>query len=129
MHNDCGNKGGKYTDTGEYADVKGHHIHAKAGFKGDSNYDPNRGFSISQDFMDNNGLNHQKMTSRQRELFKELYESGRQNTLDEHTRIAREALKAGGAYDNLINDLIDASLANLTEQGVTQPTRIPWYSK
>lgn len=36
------------------------------------------------------------MTGKQRQLFKELNESGRPNTLEEHTRIAKEALKAGG---------------------------------
>ena len=84
---------------------------------------------LDQDYMDRNGLNHQKMTSKQRELFKELYESGRPNTLDEHTRIAKEALKAGGASESMINDLVEESLSNLAKQGVTQPTRIPWYSK
>lgn len=74
--------------------------------------------------MENNELNHQKITSKQRELFKELYESGRANTLAEHTRIAEEALRAGGANESLINDLIQDSLANLTGQGVSQPTRI-----
>ena len=66
---------------------------------------------------------------RKTHLGKSRYRSGRSNTLEEHTRIAREALKAGGASDNLINDLINASLANLKRQGVKQPTRIPWYSK
>ena len=75
--------------------------------------------------MRDNGLDHNIMTSKQRELFKELYESGRPNTLEEHTRIAREALKAGGASDSMIDDLINASLRNLREQGVTAPTRIP----
>ena len=109
--------------------MAGHHVHAKAGFKDDVNYDPKKGFSISQNFMRDNGLDHNIMTSKQRELFKELYESGRPNTLEEHTRIAREALKAGGASDSMIDDLINASLRNLREQGVTAPTRIPWYSK
>ena len=120
---------GSYSGTGEYGDVGGHHVHAKAGFKDDVNYDPKKGFSISQNFMRDNGLDYNIMTSKQRELFKELYESGRPNTLEEHTRIAREALKAGGASDSMIDDLINASLRNLREQGVTAPTRIPWYSK
>ncbi len=115
---------GSYSGTGEYGDVGGHHVHAKAGFKDDVNYDPKKGFSISQNFMRDNGLDHNIMTSKQRELFKELYESGRPNTLEEHTRIAREALKAGGASDSMIDDLINASLRNLREQGVTAPTRI-----
>lgn len=77
----------------------GHHVHAKAGLKGNTNYDPKKGFSISQQFMEDNNLNHSDMTNMQRKLFKELYESGSPNTLEEHTRIAREALKAGGASD------------------------------
>lgn len=62
-------------------------------------------------------------------LFKELAESGRPNTLAEHTRIAEEALRAGGTSDKLISGLIQDSLTNLERQGVSQPTRIPWYSK
>ena len=62
-------------------------------------------------------------------VFKELYEIGRANTLDEHTRIAREALKAGGASDSMVDDLINSSINNLIEQGVAEPSRIPWYSK
>ena len=115
--------------SGEYGEVGGHHIHAKAAFNGDINYDLNKGFSISQDFMKNNGWNHADMTTKQRQLFKELYESGRLNTLEEHTRIAKEALKAGGATEAEASELINQSLQNLVEQGVTQPTRIPWYSK
>ncbi|MFZ5968225.1 MAG: S8 family serine peptidase [Bacillota bacterium] len=122
-------QGGAKVGTGGYGDVGGHHIHAKAAFKGDINYDPDKGFSISQDFMKNNGWNHSDMTTKQRQLFKELYESGRANTLEEHTRIAKEALKAGGATEEQANELMNQSLRNLTEQGVTQPTRIPWYSK
>lgn len=100
---ECDSESGSYSGTGEYGDVGGHHVHAKAGFKDDVNYDPKKGFSISQNFMRDNGLDHNIMTSKQRELFKELYESGRPNTLEEHTRIAREALKAGGASDSMIN--------------------------
>ena len=122
------NRGKNIPGTGEYAEVGGHHVHAKAAFRGDANYDPNKGFSISQKFMENNGLDHQAMTSKQRELFKELYESGRANTMKEHTRIAREALKAGGAEEPLISDLVNESLRNLTQQGVTSPSRIPWFS-
>ncbi len=48
--------------------------------------------------------------------------------MQEHTRIAREALKAGGAEEPLISDLVNESLRNLTNQGVTTPSRIPWYS-
>lgn len=116
-------------DIGEYGDVGGHHIHAKSAFNGDINYDPDKGFSISQDYMKSRGWNHADMSTKQRQLFKELYESGRPNTLEEHTRIAKEALKAGGATEEEANELINKSLQNLEKQGVAKPTRIPWYSK
>jgi uncharacterized protein YoaH (UPF0181 family) len=73
------------------------------------------------------GLNHQKMTSKQRELFKELAESGRPNTMQEHSRIAVEALIAGGASRGQARKLVAESLWNLRKQGVRQPTNIPWY--
>ena len=115
--------------TGEYGKVHGHHVHSKAAFVGDVNYDYRKGFSISQDFMERNGLNHQKMTAMQHKLFKELAQSGRPNTLAEHTRIAKEALKAGGASQELADKLIGKSLENLAKQGVIQPYSIPWYQK
>ncbi len=113
--------------TGEYTKVGGHHVHAKAAFKENVNYDPKKGFSISQSFMKDNGLNHQQMTNKQRELFKELNESGRPNTLQEHTRIGVEALVAGGATRQEARDLVASSLKNLRQQGVKEPSNIPWY--
>jgi len=116
-------------EKGQYKDVGGHHIHAKAGFSGHINYDSDAGFSISQEFMENMGFNHQKMTNAQRQGFKELYESGRANTLIEHSRIAVDALIAGGATKAQARDLVAESLLNLRSQLVTEPTRIPWYTK
>ena len=114
------------TGTGEYGDVGGHHIHAKAAFKGDVNYDPNKGFSISQDYMTSRDWNHNAMSAKQRELFKELAKSGKPNTLAEQSRIAEEALIAGGATRAEAQQLIQQSLANLKQQGVKYPSRIPW---
>ncbi len=79
--------------------------------------------------MKNNNIDHGEVTKAQRRLFKELAESGRPNTLEEHTRIAKEALKAGGATDDIIELVNKKSLENLAIQGVTKPTRIPWYNK
>lgn len=73
--------------------------------------------------MEENGLNHADMTAKQRQLFKELSESGRPNTLEEHTRIAKEALIAGGATEEEANEIVQMSLKNLMEQGVTKPSR------
>ncbi|ROH76386.1 MULTISPECIES: RHS repeat-associated core domain-containing protein [Lonsdalea] len=113
--------------TGEYKDVGGHHIHAKAGFKSNPKYDPKKGFSISQDYMDKMGLDHQAMTSYQRQAFKELYNSGRLNTLAEHTKIAVKALESGGATTQQARSLVAESLWNLRSQGAISPSNIPWY--
>jgi len=71
------------------------------------------------------GLNHQKMTSKQRELFKELAESGRLNTMQEHSRIAVKALIAGGVSREQARKLVAESLWNPRKQGVRQPPNIP----
>ncbi|WP_149497050.1 polymorphic toxin-type HINT domain-containing protein [Roseiconus lacunae] len=111
---------------GKYSQVKGHHVHAKAGFKDAVNYSKSKGWSISQSYMKDHGWDHQAMTNKQRELFNELARSGRPNTLKEHTRIAVEALQAGGATRIEARQLVADSLRNLREQGVRVPTNIPW---
>lgn len=113
--------------TGEYKDVGGHHVHAKAGFKDHVKYDPGKGFSISQEYMNERGWKHTDMTNYQRRAFKALNNSGRPNTLSEHTRIAIEALKEGGATDEEARALVAASLKNLRGQKVLVPSNIPWY--
>jgi len=113
--------------TGEYKDVGGHHVHAKAGFKNNLKYDPKKGFSLSQKYMDDLGLDHQAMTSHQRQAFKNLHVSGKPNTLAAHTKIAVDALQAGGATPSQARKLTAQSLWNLRQQGAIKPTNIPWY--
>ena len=67
------------------------------------------------------------MTAYQRRAFKELNVSGRANTLTEHTRIAVEALQAGGASREMARSLAAQSLNALRQSGVRVPTNIPWY--
>ena len=112
-----------------YKDVKVHHIHAKATFKDHVSYDMQKGLSISQDLMKSKGWSHSDMTTKQRQVFKELFESDRANTLEEHTRIAIKALQAGGATLDEAIVLVNQSIKNLMGQGVDSPTRIPWYTK
>ena len=111
---------------GEYRDVGGHHVHIQSGFKGHLSYDPRTGFSISQEYMKSRGWSHQSMTNKQRELFGELARSGSPNTLAEHSRIAQEALIAGGATRAEAQALVQESLEQLTQQGLTAPSHIPW---
>jgi hypothetical protein len=115
--------------TGTYSDVGGHHIHAKAGFSGHVTYDPLLGFSISQEYMRLRGWRHEVMTATQQRLFRQLAASGQPNTMQEHTRIAVEALKTAGATEAEARALAAQSLDNLRKQGVRQPTRIPWSKK
>ncbi len=113
---------------GKYWKNKGHHIHAAAGFTDHVKYSKSKGFSISKEFMEENGLSHLDMTNEQRRQFRELAESGRPNTLEEHSRIAYESLIAGGATPEMAEELVGQSLRNLAEQGVEVPTNIPWYN-
>jgi len=112
--------------TGPYRKTGGHHVHAKAAFKNQMSYNPQSGFSISQDFMKKHGLQHHAMTRYQQKAFKELAQSGRPNTLREHTRIAIEALQAGGASKEMARSLTAQSLNALRKNGVLSPSNIPW---
>ena len=112
--------------TGKYSEVGGHHVHAKAALKDSVQYSKSKGFSISQKYMKGRDWDHQAMTNKQRELFNELAKSGDANTLKEHTRIAVKALEAGGATRAEARELVAESLRNLRDQGVREPTNIPW---
>jgi hypothetical protein len=129
VHNTCADdlaKNAPKTGVGKYSKVGGHHVHAKAGFKNAAQYSKSKGFSISQKYMKDLGWDHQATTNAQRRLFNELAGSGRANTLKEHTRIAVEALQAGGATREQARSLVAQSLKNLREQGARIPSNIPW---
>jgi RHS repeat-associated protein len=124
VHNQCS------IPTGTYYPDLGHHIHAKAAFNGHPNYNQYRALTISNAEMAQRGWVHQgpypSITSAQRQLFDQLAASGAPNTMKEHNRIAVEALIVGGASRAEARSLTAASLRNLRNQGVRQPTRIPW---
>ena len=121
--------GGMGNGIGLYRDVGGHHIHAKAAFKNHANYNRNNGISISQAMMKGLNLDHNAMTLYQRQAFKKLLESGAQNSLKAHTKIAVEALIAGGAPKKWARKLAAISLLNLRAQRVTKPSNLPWYDR
>ena len=114
---------------GKYKRAGGHHVHAKAAFRGHPCYNPGEALSLSQDAMRLKGWSHQAMTNRQRELFKSIADGNLPNTLTAHTSIAVEALVAGGATKAEARSLVAASLRNLRDQGVYFPTNIPWYGE
>jgi hypothetical protein len=116
-------------DMGEYRLTKGHHVYSKKAFENHVNYDPKKGFSISEDFMDSKGWRHEDMTTVQRKLYGELYKSTRPNILQEHTKIAVEALKKGGASTKEARDIVAQGLLQLRKDKIKAPTNIPWYNK
>ncbi|MGL4426945.1 MAG: hypothetical protein ACRCUQ_04245, partial [Alphaproteobacteria bacterium] len=114
---------------GEYRAVAGHHVHAKKAFEGHPNYDPKKGFSISDELMKKTGIDHNRVTAAQQKLFREFAASGSPNTMREHTRIAVEALMEGGCQSREVaRKIVAESLQDLRKMGVTQPTTIPWGS-
>lgn len=117
------------TVAGKYKKAGGHHVHAKAAFKGHPCYDPAEAFTVSQRAISYKGWNHQAMTNMQRDLFKQIAEGNLPNTLTTHTAISVEALVAGGATRAEARSLVAQSLRNLRDQGVYFPTDIPWYGK
>ncbi|MGL4824959.1 MAG: hypothetical protein ACRC4G_02020 [Alphaproteobacteria bacterium] len=115
---------------GEYRLVKGHHVHAKKAFEGHPNYDPKKGFSISNELMKSLNIKHEKVGVAQQKLFRELAASGSPNTMREHTRIAVEALMEGGCQSREVaRKIVAESLQDLRKMGVTQPINIPWGKK
>jgi len=76
--------------------------------------------------MKSKGWDHDAMTAKQRECFKQLKNSGNVNTLAVHSEIARQALRAGGATKAEASRLVSESLKNLQSQGATTPSHIPW---
>ena len=114
---------------GLYRDVGGHHIHAKAAFKQNASYSLRDGWSISQQYMKDRGWNHQAMKNYQRKAYKEMRDGKRPNTIQEHNRIAIEALEASGASRVEAVQLTTESLGNLYQQNAKTPTDIPWNKR
>jgi len=114
-------------DSGSYRDAGGHHVHQKAAFKGNRNYNEHQAFSISQEYMECRGWDHEDMSAAQRWLQDALARSGRPNTIFEQNSIAIEALTEGGATEEEARKLVAESLHNLRAQGATTPARIPWH--
>jgi RHS repeat-associated protein len=111
---------------GKYRDVGGHHIHAKAGFKGHPLYVAGDALSISYEYMVRHSIVHERIFVAQRRLFKEMVALDLPNTMAEHTRIAVEALIYGGASRARARDLAARSLDDLLSRGIKNPTNIPW---
>ena len=105
----------------------GHHIHAQAAMRDDKNYSKYSAICISDAEMAARGINHQKITNKQRECYKEMADGKRPNTMAEHDKIAKESLVAGGADPKYAQALVDASKAQLASSNPpVTTTRVPW---
>ena len=113
---------GSYTGAGGRG---GHHIHAQSAMRSDQNYSKYKATCISQNEMDKRGIDHQAVTNKQRECYKQMAKGARPNTMAEHDKIAEESLIAGGADPAYAKKLAKQSRKQLDEQGVAT-TRIPW---
>ncbi|MDR2409597.1 MAG: hypothetical protein LBE13_16015, partial [Bacteroidales bacterium] len=109
-----------------FSDGGGHHIFAKKAFEGVTGYDVNAAFCIPKSEFDSKRFDHGKMTGKQHELYAELEHSGRPNTLEEHARIAKESLIAGGVDPKDAAALVHVGMAQLKGWEV-QPAKVPWY--
>lgn len=112
---------------GRYGTNGGHHIHAKAAFKGNNNYNEDLALSVSQDYMNSKGWFHSpNMNTAQRRLFDNLADSGMPNSMTAHNRIAYQTLRAGRTSPVAAWYLVQRSARDLARQGITSPNRIPW---
>ena len=109
---------------------RGHHIHAKAAFRGNPNYDENEAPALPKEAMEEG--QHGLMTSNQNTLFRELgrdvANNVRQNTLAEHSRIAMRVLVDAGFTREQASRWVAQSERWLQSQGITKPECIPWVN-
>jgi hypothetical protein len=114
------------SNAGRYADVGGHHVHAKRAFSATTGYDPNTAFAVSTDALTKYGVRHADITSAQRRLFREFAASGQPNTLTHHSRIAYQAMVEAGVPTKAAKDFVIESQSRLIRSGIVEPTAIPW---
>jgi hypothetical protein len=115
-------------EIGEYSRVGGHHIHMQAAFKDVASYNPAKGLSVSQKFMDAMGWKHTEMTNYQRAAYADLSKRGVTPTMRDHNRIAVAALMRAGVPEKYARMMVASSLRNLREQGIKKATQTnhPW---
>jgi RHS repeat-associated protein len=95
---------------GPYSKVGGHHIHAKAAFRGHPFYDVEQAIATGRDYMMRNSIVHERITLAQRRLFKGLVGSRNALTLTAHSEVAQEALERFGR--TLVERVRDGSISD-----------------
>jgi RHS repeat-associated protein len=118
-------------EMGQYSKVGGHHVHLQSAFKSVTSYDPKKGVSISNKFMDAMGWKHTAMTNYQRSAYADMARRGVSPAMRDHNRIAVAALMKAGVPEKYARMMVASSLRNLREQGIKNSTKTdrPWNNR
>lgn len=115
--------------TGPYGVVKGHHVYSKAALQGAGIYDEKEAFSLGKSFLDKYGpRTHTLITAHQQRAYVSLAKVGIKADIGIHTRIAVEALVAGGIPPSEARKLVAIALRDLRRQKIanSSKTNHPW---
>lgn len=103
----------------------GHHVPAKAAFRGDPNYSINKALAISNAELDRLGVDHGAVSGAQQIGYRALDAAGDPISWDAIRKIETDALIAGNMNPRMASSTVDAAIGALQAAGVV-PTRIPW---
>lgn len=117
---------------GLYGDIGGHHIHSKSCFSGNTRYNRNEAFSISDHGLNRMGTPHENITKNQSALYRGWSNHpianlniGQNNPFWPYSIIEMTALKGAGMDFRIANYLISMSETLLRAQNVA-PDRMPY---
>ena len=103
----------------------GHHVPAKAAFRGHPKYLWRKVLAVSIAEMGRLGINHPTVSGAQNTLYRQFARTSESISWGIIGSIERQALRLGGADANVAAAIVDQTIAALKADGVT-PTRIPW---
>jgi hypothetical protein len=104
----------------------GHHVPAKAGFRGAQNYSENLAPAIPNEELERLCVDHGLISGAQTRLYKAFAKTGSALTWSSMKAIEVDALEWGGMSRAKAEATVDEAIARLKAMGVTGPTRIPW---
>lgn len=118
---------------GLYGNVRGHHPHSQAAFRGNTGYDPDLAVSISESGLNQMGIDHENITRAQAIMYRTL---GAGTSAPNHQNIPlsvissveNRAMRSAGMNPIIADYLTNMSAINLSAQGVA-PNRIPYTKK
>jgi RHS repeat-associated protein len=109
-----------------YGEGGGHHIPAKAAFRGAANYDLDEALAIPNEELARLNLNHGVITGAQARLYSQFARSNETLTWSASRSIETQALEAAGASPGAAQSVVERAIEALRAAGVPGPTRIPW---